>query len=419
MERAGGPLPALRQIIETDVGGLLHRSVPHINAVPKPERTAVLQAVTDTLDEFFYCLESTLFQTYYALPDEGAQHRHLAEYQRTLLQLLGHLLRYTSPGSLRSKLPPQKFQDACCHYLYRALNGLLEYTIQLAGGRLNPNTPLPPTARTLLQEIIAGDVVALRQHLEEIHVSPGLAEITLAPFEALRDTHSVSFYKVHYLRTLQQAFLQPPLPGHESTGNDRVCWTLVTQNFNDPRFIAWFYHAADHELTACSSPEARHRMLDRYKTRLVTDPRTTLLAWQPQDASVREQLTVWLEHRPTTPANGVDPPPVLASSDADASGGLEEEAITIDFTLRNMSPQVFAVIANAARILRFIFWGKDGKDIADMVSRIPSVNRLLNSETVRRGLSDLATMRAARELLKVIVAYFDDLIRNKEEKLSR
>lgn len=426
IERAGGPLPALRQIIETDVGNLLHRNLPHINAVPKPERANVLKAVTDTLDEFLHCIQYMLFQTHQALPDVRAQRQYLSEYQRTSLQLLGHLLEYTQPVLLHRNPPPSSFKDACCYYLYHALNSLLDYTIQLGGGQLNCDLPLPPAARTLLQEIIVGDLAALRQQLEAVHVRPALADIVLAPFLALPDAYSVTFYHVHYLRTLQQALLQLPLPGPESTGEDIVFWTLVAQNFNTPRFISYFYDVAQRQLKACPTQEAWGRELDRYKTKVATDPGSSPLAWQPLHASVREQFTVWLERQRAPLADAVAPVRAPTLSDVEKSEDEDEEYemdadgpySPNDLTLR-ISPKILAVIANAARKLRFIFWGNDGKHIAEMVARIASVDGPLSPDTVRRGLSELETLRKAREVLQKIIDFFDRQIKAKEEKFFR
>lgn len=66
-----------------------------------------------------------------------------------------------------------------------------------------------------------------------------------------------------------------------------------------------------------------------------------------------------------------------------------------DLTFR-ISPQVVAAIANAALKLHFIFWGNDGKHIAEMVARIATVDGPLHLDTVRRGLGELDTLRKAR-----------------------
>lgn len=429
IERAGGPLPALRQIIETDIGHLLHRSLPHINAAPHRERAAVLQTVTDTLDEFFHCIAYKLYQAHHALSDTPAQRRYLSEYQHTVLELLGHLLRYTQPAQLHSRHAPRNFKDACCHHLYRALDSLLEYTLRLDGGQPDPGLPLPPTARTLLQEMIVGDLVALRQHLEQLHVSPGLIDITLAPFEALPQDYSVTFYQVHYLRTLKQALLQPPLPGYDPTGDGRVCWALVAQNFNAPAFIAYCQGLAEARLKTCPSPEAWRRELHHCKTRLATYPCSSPLAWHPGHPGVREQLIGWLDAQLAAPADASDPAHAVtfASSGIRASGNeviAEKENDTAGpypsnrFMLQ-VPPKILAVIANAARILRYILWGEDGKHIAEMVARIPSVHGPQNSDTLRRGLNELATIRQARDLLQKIIDFLDEQIKAKEEKLFR
>jgi hypothetical protein len=378
--------------------------------------------VTNALDEFFHCLEYSLFRTYHALPDARAQRQYLWDYQHTTLQLLGGLLEYTHPLQLYSEAPVRSFKDACCHYVYHALNSLLEYTIRLGGGQPDANLPLPPTTRTLFQEMIVGDLAALREYLEAIGASAGMIDIVSAPFEALPRAFSLTFYQVRYLIRLKQALLQHPLPGYDATGDVRVLWTLVAQNFNAPEFIAWFHHVM----------ESRHIEFNRYKARLTTYPISSLIAWRPMDPSVREQLSAWLDVQLTTAPDASDSLRVATSPDFSASGeedGLEdaeEDELDVDspyspddLTLRNVTPQVFAVIANAARILHYVFWGKSGSHIAEMVARIATIHRPLRDRTVRRGLRDLATLRQAREILQSLIHFFDRQIEVQEEKFSR
>jgi hypothetical protein len=424
IERAGGPLPALRRIIETDVGDLLYRNLPAISVMPQSEQGAVLQAVTGTLDEVFRCIAHSLYRTYHSLHDELAQRELLSEYQYTTLQLLGHLLEYTKPQQLLEGRLYASFEAACCHHAYRALTSLLDSTIKLAGGQLDDTLPLPPSARTLLQEIIVGDLEVLRHHLEALHVSPALVEIALAPFQALPSIYSPTFYQLHYLGTLKRALLAPPLPGYDVIGDGHVLWTLVAQNYNAPEFIAWFEHVVG----------AQRGEFDRYKMRLATHPGFSSLGWHPARPTVREQLSRWLELQMVANAGGEDSPYLETPSDIPMASAEErlddedEEEYTLDadspnslddLTLRNISPQVFAAIGKAAAKLRYVFWGRNDKHLAEMVARIPSIHGPLRDRTVRRGLRDPVTLRRALEILRSLVHFFERLLKEQEEKSYR
>jgi hypothetical protein len=138
---------------------------------------------------------------------------------------------------------------------------------------------------------------------------------------------------------------------------------------------------------------------------------------------------LWLDVQLAAPVDAIDIPRAGSSPDflerreAEALDDDEPETDSVyspdELTLRNVSPQVFAVIANAARQLHYVFWGRNGSHIAEMVARISSIHKPLRDRTVRRGLKDLATLRQAREILQSLIHFFDHQIKVQEEKISR
>ncbi|MBT1689223.1 hypothetical protein [Dawidia soli] len=272
IRRAGGPLPALRQVIETDVGKSIFYQVTQQDAAAD---ASLLDTVTEGLGEFFDHLFPALHRAYHEQPDEPAQRRYLAECQRTLLRLAGHLLQYTQPVHLYATLSRRGFRDVCCHQIYRALDRLLRYTVELADGQIDPTLPLLDATRTVLQGHLVSDLVALREHLARRHVSPKLIGIVLAPFEALPRTATVTFYMLYYLRTLKEALLHGPLPGHETTGDESVLELLAAYNFNAPELIAYCRRIVNNQLETCRSYEARLAQLYDYQVALATLPRLT------------------------------------------------------------------------------------------------------------------------------------------------
>ncbi|MCD9014440.1 hypothetical protein [Parachryseolinea silvisoli] len=247
IQMAGGPLPALRKIVE-DVGSL-HYALTQLADSPADGDSVFEQAI-DTLDEFFDRVHMELYLDYRGQHEEHARGTYLALCQYTVLQLTGHLLRYTQPDQLYGTPSHSTWTDKCCRHIYRALDGLLAYTVTLAGGKIDPALPVPRSVRPLLQEILLHDLDSLQARLDAMQVSSQLVEIALAPFHALRHDAIVTLHTLRYQRSIIQV--------------------LIAKDFNAPAFIDY-----------CQQ---------MFRGQPETIPQTTTQALHPHLPSAREQL---------------------------------------------------------------------------------------------------------------------------------
>jgi hypothetical protein len=420
----GEHLAALQKIITADIRVAL-------NQLPSPD-AAQLDRICTTLDECVARLRHEMFTESRAHANARAEASYLASCQYTLLELIGHLLEYTQPIQLFSTLSRSTLTDDICKHIYRRLESLLNYTVvDLAAGRIDRGLPLPPAACMLYQHMLGSDLGALRDRFVALHVSPRLIDMVLQPFEDLRHEDYTTFYTAVYLRALKQELRELAGGKQQSPGDGDMLALLAAHNFNAPKFIDYYHQVIEGQLETSTSPGDRLLRLREYKSLLARSSYSTRLAWHPDpdQPSVRQQITESLDAliAATAPVtrvtNAVSAPRAAPEDEEEEEEEAEEKEMDADsayspndFTLR-ISPKVLAAIANAARMLRYIFWGNDGKHIAEMVACIASVDGPLSKETVRRGLSELVTMRQAREVLQSIIDFFDRRIKAKEKKL--
>ncbi|MBT1711932.1 hypothetical protein KK062_27060 [Fulvivirgaceae bacterium PWU5] len=411
IEEPGKHLAALQKFIAVEVPVILKES-------PSADTLATV------IDERFYQVRQEIYKGHLAHADAHAHTRYLALRQLTVLELVGHLLEHTQPIQLYSTLSHRTLTDDICRHLYRSLESLLNYTVEiLANGQIDPGLFLPPAACMLYQQMLGGDLVALRDRFAALHVSPRLIDIVLEPFEELRHKDYITFYHAVYLRALKKELQALAGGKQQSTGDGDVLRLLVAHNFNEPAFVTYCLEVMEGQLETCTSPEARLLRLREYKSRLVLSFSSTRLAWHPDphQHSVRQQIMESLDAliaatAPVLPINN-------AVSALQRSSDAEDYDIPDGMSVANalthyMHPAVFGAIANAAHELRVIHLGDNDKQRAERISQIPSPSKRVSAETILRAFNEEKACRKALHYVEKLGSHLKVQIKKYEEKSS-
>jgi hypothetical protein len=396
IEEPGKHLAALQKFIAAEVPVILKES-------PAPD------TLTSVIDERVYRVRQEIYKGHLAHADAQAHTRYLALRQLTLLELVGHLLEYTRPIQLYSTLSHRTPTDDICRHLYRRLESLLNYTVEiLANGQIDPGLTLPPAAYILYQHMLGSGLVALRERFAALHVSPRLIDMVLLPFEDLRHDDYITFHTAVYLRALKQKLQALAGGEQQSPGDGDMLDLLVAQNFNEPRFVDYYHQVMEGQLETRTSWEARLDQLRDYKIRLAHYTYSTRLAWRPDQPSVRQQLTEWLDKgmaatAPVIPvANAVGVPKV--SSDED-DYDIPDGVLAADALMYYIHPAIFGTIANAAHKLGIIHLGDTDKQRAALISQIPSFAKRVKAETILRAFDDETACRKALPYVEQLASH--------------
>jgi hypothetical protein len=412
IQRAGGHMPALEKIVKVDMR-VVYTILTQLTASPRAERAAVLETVTNTLDEFFDCIQYALYNAYHDLPDKHARDRYLAKFQRTLLELTGHLLKDTQPAQLYGTPSRRRLADTGCHHLYQALERLLEYTVRLAGEQVDRTLPLPLSVRPLFLEMLTHDLAALRTALVARHVSPRLVDIALAPFEAPPAAYNL-FYTVRYLRDVKQALWQLTADSQQTIGDTRVLHVLMAHDFNAPAFMEYCQAVMLGQQEADGSENTHSRWMGA--------PRVTTQSLHPYRPSALTQLTQWLAQPMPTPAPPKQSQPIIDVEEKPLAGETHDYTKPLpplsDYFTTILPLRVLGAILHAAFELNLISWGKDDSRLSELVAQLVSHNGQVKAETIRRGFNDLRILAKAREVLQRIVDFLNEKIAELENNLG-
>lgn len=392
IKRSGGPLPALRRLVE-DVG-TLHYALTQLAGYPAEGQSVFEQAI-DTLDAFFDRLHIELYLACRRQPQEHPYGSYLGMFQYTVLQLTGDLLRYTQPDQLYGTPSHSTWTDKCCRHVYRALDGLLGYTVTLAGGTVDPTLPVPRSVRPLLEEILLHDLDRLQAQLDAMQVSTPLVEITLAPFQALPYDSIVTLHTLRYLRQVKQALHQLASHGRRQVGDGEIIRVLIAHDFNAPEFVSYCQQAfpGQHE----------------------TIPHATTQALHPHLPSAREHLA----KRPGRPTPDPMPPeqqPTEPTGDEDEEGS--DEIVSSDSFLSWISQRVLGAILYAAWKENVIQWGKDDTQLSKRVALLRSVLGPVKAESIRRGFNNPDILTKAREVIHRILTFLDNKLAELAKKIN-
>jgi hypothetical protein len=419
----GKHLAALQNIIEVHVGGVL-KQLPPPEALSPANTAALLDFVCPIIDEYFARARYELYQECRTHADVRAQVVYLASRQYTLLELTGHLLQHTQPIQLFSRLSHCTLTDDICKHIYRRLDSLLNYTVvSLAAGQIDPALPVPPTACILYQHMLGSDLIALRERLVALHISPDLIDIVVQPFEALRHEDDVTFYTAVYLCALKQKLQEFAGGNQPSPGDGDVLRLLVAYNFNEPAFIAYCHQVMKGQLETTTSPDAHLRRLHDYKIRLAGLSYSTGLSLNPHQPSVCQQLTEWLGVVIAAPASMI-PTDKAASAARIESDEQEDYDIpngvpAADELMHYMHPGILGAIANAAHELRVIHLGNTDQQRAERIAQIPSSSKRVKAETILRAFNEEKACRKALLYVEELGNHFKAKIKKYEEKSSR
>ena len=415
----GKHLAALQNLIEVHVRGVVNHLPPSEELAPA-NRAALLDFMCPIIDEYVARARHELYKEHRAHADACAQANYLALGQDILLELIGHLLEYTQPIQLYRTLSHRTLTDDICRDIYQSLESLLNYTVvKLADGQIDPGLPLPPAACMLYQQMLGSELIALRERLVELHVSAGLIDIVLLPFEELWREDYVTFYTAVYLRALKQK-LQALAGTQRSPGDGDMLDLLVVHNFNEPAFVAYYHQVIEGELETSTSPEARLRRLHDYKNRLARLSYGTGLAWHPRphQPSVRQQLTEWLDMviaGPVIPIPSTISPPFTSDHEEyEIPDGLQ----AAHALMLHLHPAVFGAIVNAAHERGHIYLGEKDKQRAGLLARIRSSIANLAAETIRRAFNEVDACRKAVAYLQDLIDYLKIKIEKLEKKSS-
>jgi hypothetical protein len=368
--------------------------------------------VTTVIDERAYRVRQEIYKGHLVYADAHAHTRYLASRQLTLLDLVDQLLEYTQPIHLYSTLAHRTVADEICQHLYRALESLLDYTVILASGQIDPGLPMPPAVCALFQQLLGSDLGALRGRLAELHVSQGLIDIALLPFEKLWRENNVTFHTAVYLRELKQK-LQALAGGEQrSPGDGDMLALLVKQNFNEPAFVDYYYQVIEGQLETITSPEARLHGLHDHKSRLARLSYNTRIAWHADQPSVRQQLMEGLDG--AIAAQMIPIPATLSTTYTSDPGDYEipDGPQAAHALMLHMHPAVFGALANAAHERGHIYLGERDKQRAGLLASIRSSISRLATETIRRAFNEAEACRKA-------VAYLQDLIEYLKLKIEK
>jgi hypothetical protein len=376
-----------------DVGSL-HYALTQLADRPA-EGQSVFDFAIDTLDEFFDCVHFELYLAHRGQREKHARGSYLAICQRTVLQLTAHLLRYTQADQLYSTPSHSTWTDKCCRHIYRALDGLLAYTVTLAGGTIDPALPVPRSARSLLQAILLHDLDSFQARLDALQVSTQLMEIALAPFKALSRDSIVTLHTLRYLRQVKQALYQLTPHGYQSPGDYSIVQVLIAHDFNAPAFIDYCQQA--------------------FRGQYETIPQATTQALHPHLPSAREQLA----KRPGQPTPDPVPPekqPTEPTDDEDAEES--DEIVSSDSFLSWISLRVLGAILYAAWKENVIQWGTDDTQLSKRVVLLRSVLGPVKAESIRRGFNNPDILAKAREVIHRILTFLDNKLAELEKRID-
>lgn len=412
IDEPGEHLAALQRIIAVDVRIVL-KQLPPPTALPSADRAALLHFVCPIIDEYAARVRYELFKECRA--HAHAQVRYLASRQYALLELIDPLLQHTQSIQLYSTLSHRTVTDDICRHTYRVLERLLEYTVTLAGGQIDPGLPMPPGACALYQQMLGSDLAALRDRLAALQVSPGLIDITLKPFESLRHADDLTFYTAVYLRAFKEKLQQLAFGHQPASGDGDVLRTLIALNLNDPAFIAYCVRIMADQLQTCTSPEARQGQLHDYKLRLAGLSCFTDQAWHPYKPGVQQQLATWLAEVMAVPAPTIHTTPA-ESLHAPVSDEEYDDIAAKDGWMFCIRPVIAGAIANAAHVQGIIHL--DDTDVlrSERLARIPSSANRVAPETIRRGFTDAAVCRKALLYWEQIGDHLKEIIKKDDAK---
>jgi hypothetical protein len=410
IEEPGKHLAALQKFIAVEVPVLLKES-------PSAD------TLTIVIDERVYQVRQEIYKGHLAHADAHAHTRYLALRQLTLLELVGHLLDYTQPIQLYSTLSHRTPTDDICRHLYRSLESLLNYTVEiLANGQIDPGLTLPPAACMLYQHMLGSDLVALRDRFAALHVSPRLIDMVLLPFETLRHEDYITYRTAVYLRALKQKLQALAGGEQQSPGDGDMLALLLVQNFNEPRFVEYYHQVIEGQLETRTSREASLDALRDYKSRLARLSQSTRLAWHPDQPSVRQQIIESLDKLiaatgPVIPVAHVVSAPQVSSDEEDYD--ISDGVPAADALMHYIHPAIFGAIANAAHELRVIHLGDSDKQRAEQISQIPSPSKRVTAETILRAFDEEKACRNAVLCLEKLGSHLEAKIKKYEKKSSR
>ncbi|MBT1688286.1 hypothetical protein [Dawidia soli] len=412
IDEPGEHLAALQKIIAVDVRIVL-KQLPPPTALPPADRAALLHFVCPIIDEYAARVRYELFKECRA--HAHAQVRYLASRQHALLELIDHLLQHTQSIQLYSTLSHRTVADDICRHTYRVLERLLDYTVTLAGGQIDPGLPMPPGACALYQQMLGSDLAALRDRLMALQVSPGLIDIALKPFESLRHADDLTFYTAVYLRAFKEKLQQLAFGNQPTSGDGDVIRTLIALNLNDPACISYCVRIMADQLQTSTSPEARLGQLHDYKLRLAGLPSSTDLAWHPYKPSVQQQLAKWLAEVSVVPAPTIHTPRAEIPHEL-ASDEAYDDMAAKDGLMFHIRPVIAGAIANAAHVQGIIHLGDTDVLRSERLSRIPSSVNRVAPETIRRGFTDAAVCRKALLYWEQIGNHLREIVKKNDEK---